>query len=205
MDNIILVGFGGHAKSVADTIERSNRFHIVGYTDRKPLENYQDYKWLGTDEVLKQYHGSGVNYAFICVGYLGHSDVRNKLYTMVKEIGFHLPVIVDPSAVVAGSAKIEEGTFIGKRAVINAGVSIGKMCIINSGAVIEHDCEIGAYAHISVASILCGGVSVGESTFVGANATVIQMRRIGKGCIIGAGSVIRSNVSDHETKWGINC
>ena len=27
MEDIILVGFGGHAKSVADTIEQSGQFH----------------------------------------------------------------------------------------------------------------------------------------------------------------------------------
>ncbi len=30
MEDIILVGFGGHAKSVADTIEQSGQFHIAG-------------------------------------------------------------------------------------------------------------------------------------------------------------------------------
>ena len=34
MEDIILVGFGGHAKSVADTIEQSGQFHIAAHTDR---------------------------------------------------------------------------------------------------------------------------------------------------------------------------
>lgn len=204
MDDIVLIGFGGHAKSIADTIERSGRFHIVGYTDIKPLENCQDYKWLGADDVLKRYYLAGVNHAVICLGYLGHGNVRNKLYETVKAIGFQLPVIIDPSAVIARNVSIGEGTVIGKRAIINSDASIGKMCIINSGAIVEHDCKIGSYSHVSVASTLCGGVSIGENSFIGANATVIQMRTIGNGCIIGAGSVVRKNVADHETKQGID-
>ncbi|WP_156032724.1 hypothetical protein [Selenomonas sp. FC4001] len=35
MEDIVLVGFGGHAKSVADCIEREGKYHIAGYTDVK--------------------------------------------------------------------------------------------------------------------------------------------------------------------------
>lgn len=33
MEDIILVGYGGHAKSVADCIERKNEYRIIGYTE----------------------------------------------------------------------------------------------------------------------------------------------------------------------------
>lgn len=33
MENILLVGYGGHAKSIADCIERQGIYKIAGYTD----------------------------------------------------------------------------------------------------------------------------------------------------------------------------
>lgn len=50
MEDIILVGFGGHGKSVADCIEREKRFRIAGYTDNK--EQLCGYPYLGTDQEL---------------------------------------------------------------------------------------------------------------------------------------------------------
>ena len=189
MEDIILVGFGGHAKSVADCIERKGEYHIVGYTDLQQQQS--SYPYLGTDDVLIDLFGKGIKYAVICIGYLGKGTVREKIYNRLKQIGFQLPVIVDPSAIVSQNAIIGEGTFIGKGAVINTEVSIGKMCIINTKALIEHECIIEDYAHVAVGGVLCGQVIIGKAAFIGANATVIQQQQIAERRIVPAGVVIR--------------
>ena len=38
MDKIILIGYGGHAESMADSIQQSHQFEIVGYTDSSPAK-----------------------------------------------------------------------------------------------------------------------------------------------------------------------
>ena len=189
MEDIILVGYGGHAKSVADSIEQAGKYRIIGYTDMECHESR--YEYLGPDDVLKKYYDEGCKNAFVCVGYLGKGHLRDKLYELLKDIGYELPIIIDSSSIVADDVTIGEGTFVGKRAVINANSNIGKMCIINTAAVIEHDNTIGDFAHISVGTVLCGQVVVDDFAFVGANATVIQGRHIGEGQIIPAGAVIR--------------
>lgn len=184
-----MIGYGGHAKSVADCIERDNHFHIVGYTELKPQES--KYKYLGTDDCLQSLYESGVRNAAICVGYLGKGSLREELYERVKNIGFQLPVIVDPSSVISDSVKIGEGTFIGKSAVINTEAVIGKMCIINTNALIEHECVVEDFSHIAVGAVLCGQVKVGKAAFIGANATVIQQMKIATSKIVPAGATIR--------------
>lgn len=196
MKEIILVGFGGHAKSVIDSIEKSREYEIIGYTDVEPNKEYKSYQYLGDDGVLQQYYDKGVHYAFIAVGYMGKGDLRAKLYEKVKKIGYVIPSIIDISAQLAADVRIDEGCFVGKRAVINANASVGKMGIINTGAIVEHDCSVGEFTHISVGSILCGNVKVGNSSFIGANATVIQGREIGNECIVAAGVVVRKNIKD---------
>lgn len=197
MEKILIIGNGGHAKSLMDIVERENIYEISGFVVNEAATDISgDYPVIGKDDDLNRLYQSGIENAAVGIGYLGKSGLREKIYAKLKEIGFNLPVICDPSAVVSKHAQIGEGSFIGKGAIVNAGVSIGKMCIINSGSVIEHDCKIADFSHISVAGVLCGGVTVGEASFVGANATVIQMKRIGQGCIIGAGTVVRKDVED---------
>lgn len=189
MEDIILVGFGGHGKSVADCIEREKRFRIAGYTDNR--EKTCAYRYLGTDQELLKYYEKGIKNAAVCVGYLGRGCIREKIFEKLKGIGYALPVVKDPSAVVSSSASIEEGTFIGKGVIVNAEASIGRMAIINSMALVEHDCVLGDFCHIAVAAVLCGQVSVGRAAFVGANATVIQGMKIEPHQIVPAGAVVR--------------
>lgn len=189
MEDIILIGYGGHAKSVADCIERKGDYRIIGYTDRN--EHNSKYQYLGEDSVLPEYREKGVKNVAICIGYLGKSDIREKIYNYVKSIGFKLPIISDSSAIISSTALIGEGTFIGKNAIINAESHIGKMTIINTCALVEHECYVGDYAHIAVGAVLCGQVKVGKSAFVGANATVIQCIEIPDRKIVPAGMVVR--------------
>lgn len=198
-EKIILLGCGGHAKSVVDVIEADGRFEIAGFVDNAYQEEfeYHGYKILGCDNDLQKLYELGIRYAYVGVGFLGQGRVRNKLYVHLKKIGYKLPVIADPSAVLAKDVKLGEGVFIGKQAVVNANTEIGKMAIINTAAVIEHDCIIGEFTHVAVASIVCGMVHIGVNSFIGANATIIQGISIGDGSIVGAGSVVVKNIEEN--------
>lgn len=203
MKDIILVGFGGHAKSVIDSIEKNKEYRIIGYTDTKYQGEYHGYQYLGYDEMLQEYYDKGVKFAFITVGYMGKNKLRDYLYKQLKIIGYCIPFIVDKTAILAEDVMIGEGTFVGKKCVINAASRVGKMCIINTGAVIEHENQIGDFTHISVNSTLCGNVFVDSHCFVGSNSTIIQNIRIGSGSITGAGSVVLRNILPGETVYGI--
>jgi sugar O-acyltransferase (sialic acid O-acetyltransferase NeuD family) len=189
MEDLVIVGFGGHAKSMADCIERKRKYNVVGYTDIK--EHHSKYKYLGTDNELQSIFDSGVRYAAVGIGYMGKGTIRNKVFELLKSIGYELPVITDPTSIISDSAIIGEGTFVGKAAIINAEASIGKMSIINTRALVEHECKIGEFTHVAVGAVLCGQVVVGDSVLVGANATVIQCRKIESNSIVPAGVTIR--------------
>lgn len=201
MDKIVLIGGGGHARSVADSIESCGQYQIVGYTDINQDASYLTY--LGTDEELHSLYKSGVQNAAICVGYLGKSTIRDRLYSLAKDIGFILPPIIDPSAIVSQRCEIGEGTFIGKDVCINSDTRIGKMCIINSHATVEHDTLIGDYSHVAVGAVLCGGVKIDTHVLIGANATVIQGITISANSIVGAGSTVLHDVPDSVTVYGV--
>ena len=187
-----MIGGGGHARSVLDTILSRGEYEVIGYTDPYPSDI--PLKYLGTDDVLEELFNQGVKSAAFGIGYLGKGCLRDKLNNKLKEIGFRLPVIIDNSAVIAQDAVFGEGTFVGKHAVINAGAIIGRLCIINTQAIIEHTNTIGDFSHVSVGAVLCGDVTVEDHCLVGANATVIQGTRVGQYSIIGAGAVVIDDV-----------
>ena len=207
MEDIILLGMGGHAHSVVDSIEQAGIYHIKGFLDTGEIKGtfYRDYPVLDTDNALKRYYDSGVKNAFVTVGFMGHGTVRERLFRQLKDIGYTLPNIIDNTATVSDYAKLGQGIFVGKKAVINAEAEIGDMCIVNTGAIIEHDCEVGEFSHISVGSVLCGDVHVGRASFVGANAVVIQGTRVGSHCIVAAGAVARKSTEDHCMVWDGRC
>ena len=198
MEKLILAGFGGHAESVADSVERAGRYRIIGYTDTEKRRT--KYPYLGTDTVLYDYRRKGIENVCVTVGYMGKGDLREHLYRQLKEWEFHFPVIVDPSAVVSASARIGEGTFVGKTAVVNAGAEVGKLCILNTKAVIEHDCVVGDFTHVAVSAVLCGGVHIGNRSFIGANATVIQGIYMPEEAFVPAGEIIRRNTEMMKCK-----
>lgn len=56
-DKIILLGCGGHAKSVIDAIEAAGKYQIAGMIDSiYPNDfEYRGYKVIGCDEQLQKY------------------------------------------------------------------------------------------------------------------------------------------------------
>jgi len=204
MESILLIGGGGHCKSVIDTIIKSGLYSIYGIIDLKDNigNTINNIKIIDSDDNLEKYFNEGVRNAFITVGSIGNPNLRIKLYDIGKKYGFNFPTIIDSSAIIAEDVLIEEGTFVGKGAIINTGCSIGKNCIINTGSIVEHECNLGNFVHISPGAVLCGGVNVGNLSHIGANSTVIQYKSIGESVIIGAASVITKNIKDSVKVYG---
>lgn len=207
MNKIVLLGAGGHALSVIDSIQSKGIYQIVGITDLDydVGEKILGYEIIGTDAVLESVFDNGVNYAFITVGSIGKTSLREKLFYILKNINFILPAIIDSSSNVGSDVLLGEGTYIGKHTVVNAKSIIGDMAIINTGALIEHGCCIDKFAHIGPGAVICGDVKIGASTHVGAGATVIQGVNIGDNCIIGAGSIVVCDVPSKVIAFGNPC
>lgn len=205
MEKIILIGAGGHAKSVIDSVEQAGEYQIIGFSERIKCENvnYRGYKCICTDDELEDLYKTGVKNAFITIGYMGNSNLREKLYYKLKSIGFNLPSIVDNRAVLATDVQIGKGCFIAKGTIINSQTCIRDLAIINTGAVIEHECYVGFNTHIAGNSTICGNVSVGNNVFLGAGSTVIQGVKIGDNTIVGAASTILHNIENNKKVFGI--
>lgn len=192
MKEILLIGGGGHCKSVIDVIENSGEFKVAGIIDKE--ENLKkinlNYEIIGTDLDLPALKRK-FDYALITIGHISDVKPRVRLFILLKELGFILPVIISPRAYISKHATLDEGTVIMHDSFINASAKIGKNCIINTKAVIEHDAAIGDNCHISTGAVINGGVIVGNNTFVGSNATTKEYIKIPENSFLKAGSVTK--------------
>lgn len=188
--NILLIGGGGHCKSVIDVIEQEDKYSIAGIVDKKELigTDVLGYKVIACDDDLPNLFQK-YKYAIVTIGQIKSNALRVKLFKRVEKIGYQLPVIISPLAYVSQHSSVEEGTVIMHNAFINANAKIGKNCIINTKALVEHDATIEDNCHLSTASVINGGVTVKENTFFGSNATSKESVQI-EG-FIKAGSVVR--------------
>ena len=192
MEDILLVGGGGHCKSLIDVIELENKFNIVGIIDKKELIGTKilNYEVIACDDELQEL-SKMIKYAVISVGQIKTADLRIKLFELTKLHGFLMPSIISPRAYVSKHASIGEGSVVFHDALINANARIGKNCIINSKALIEHDCLIGDNCHVSTGVIINGGVQIEDNCFIGSNGTTKEDVVIETNSFIKAGSVVK--------------
>ena len=192
--NVILVGGGGHCKSVIDVAESAG-YNILGILDRPEEIGKQvlDYKVIGTDEDIPQYVDKAE--FVITVGFIKNPATRIKLYNKVKEAGGKLATITASTAHVSKYATIGEGTVVMHNAFVNAGAQIGVNCIINTFCNIEHDAQIGDQCHISTGTMVNGDCKVGDRCFIGSQSALANGITIGDDIIVGAASFVRKTIS----------
>ncbi len=202
MEKIVLIGAGGHCKSILDSLLELKTYDVVGITDMKNNFEIMGVKVIGSDDILERLFNSGVRNAFISLGSIGDTSVRRSIYNNLKKIGFKLPTIIDKTAIVSKYAIIGEGVFIGKGAIVNSNAYIGNNAIINSGAIVEHDCRVEEFVHIAPGTTMSGAVYIGSNSHIGTGANIIQGISIGKNCVVGAGSVVVKNIEDNSKIYG---
>ena len=187
---LILVGGGGHCKSVIDVAERAG-YTILGVLDKPELvgTSVLDYKVIGTDDDMALYVDKAE--FVITVGQIKSSALRRKLAQMVKNAGGKLATIIAADAYVSKYATISEGTVVMHKAVVNAGAKLGANCIINTMANIEHDVQVGDFCHVSTGVMANGEVKIGDDVFIGSGSVIHQCVTIDVNSVIPAGSVIR--------------
>lgn len=192
--NLILVGGGGHCKSVIEVAESAG-YTILGIVDR-PEELGKlvlDYKVIGVDDDIPQYVEKAE--FVITVGFIKNPALRIKLYNKVKETGGKLATIVASTAHVSKYATLGEGTVVMHQAFVNAGAQIGNNVILNTFTNIEHDAVVGDQCHISTGTMVNGDCKIGQNVFVGSQSVLANGIEVGDNIIIGAGSVVRKSIS----------
>ena len=192
---IILVGGGGHCKSVLEAAESAG-YSILGVLDMPEDVGKEilSTKVIGTDDDIPTY----VNKAefVITVGFIKNPAIRIKLYNKIKEAGGKLATVIASTAYVSKYAEIGEGTVVLHQAFVNAGAKVGKNVILNTATNIEHDVVIGDHCHISTGTMVNGEAQIGDATFIGSQSVVNQCVKICGGVVVASGSVVHKDIKE---------
>lgn len=194
-DKIFLFGASGHAKVVADIVERESRYTIAFLVDdAESLAGAEvfGYRVIGGRNALlaRRAEVSG------CIVAIGANRPRADIASWLEKGGFAFVRSIHPSAVIARSASIDAGSVVMAGAVVNADAAVGRHCVVNTCASVDHDCSVGHGAHVSPGARLCGSVVIGAGALVGAGAVIVPGRRIGVGATVAAGAVVVGDVLD---------
>lgn len=191
--NLILIGGGGHCKSVIDVAESAG-YKILGILDR-PEEvgkKVLAYEVIGIDDDIPYYVDKAE--FVITVGFIKNPSLRIKLYNKVLEAGGKLATLVASTAYVSKYARIGQGTVVMHQAFVNAGAEIGENVIVNTFANIEHDAYIGNQCHISTGVMVNGDCKVSDNCFIGSQSVLSNGISICSDVVIGAGSFVRKSI-----------
>lgn len=193
---IVGIGAGGHAKVLIDIVRQTPGLELVGLLDADPDKFGTDvlgYPVLGGESFLADLK---VDAAFIGIGGVPSNRVRRRVFERVRAAGLPIVSLVHPTAVVAASARLGEGTMIMAGAIVNADAELGDGVIVNTRAVVEHDCRVGSFAHLCPGSILGGSAMVGEEAFIGLGAAIIQGVHVGGHTVVGGGAVVVADLPE---------
>ena len=200
-DRVVILGGGGHAKVVIDILEQAGGFDIAGFIspDARP-EEICGYRRLGSDAILEEILRTGVQSAFVAIG---DNQLRSERIAGLRRQGFTLVNAISPAATISRYATLCTGIAVMPGAVINAGSLIQDGAIVNTNASVDHDCVIGACAHLAPGATLAGWVHLGDGAFLGTGASVIPKISIGRWTTVGAGAVVVSDLPDHVVAMGV--
>lgn len=195
MKDLILIGGGGHCKSVLDAAESAG-YNILGVLDMPEEVGKQilSTRVIGTDDDIPAYVDKAE--FVITVGFIKNPAVRIGLYHKIKDAGGELATIVASTAYVSKYATIGEGTVVLHQAFVNAGAKVGCNVILNTATNIEHDAVIGDHCHISTGVMVNGECKVGNRSFIGSQSVLANCITVGDDIIVGAGSFVRKSISE---------
>ena len=192
MEDIVLIGGGGHCESCIDVIESEGKYRISGIIDRSERlhEKVLGYDIIGCDNDLGALVKEFQNFA-ITIGQIKSPKRRIDLFNFLKKSGVSLPSIISPRAYISKHAMIGEGTIIMHDVLVNSKVTIGDNCIINSKALLEHGVNVGHHCHISTGAIINGNAKIGSNSFVGSGSVCIEMVDLPSNSFVKATSLIK--------------
>lgn len=202
----VILGGGGHAAVVIDTLLASQQVCPYGILDPNPSRWGKDILGVpirGGDDRLPELIQEGVTCFVVGLGGVGNNEPRQRLFEMGLAASLVPFTVLHPTAVCSQWARAGEGSVCLAGAVVNARAILGRNVIVNTGAIVEHDCVVEDHAHLATGVKIAGNVRIGQGAHVGIGATIRQGLTIGDGAVVGAGAVVVKDVAPWSVVVGV--
>jgi sugar O-acyltransferase (sialic acid O-acetyltransferase NeuD family) len=185
---LLLVGCGGHARSVADIALDCGIAELLFVDERG-----RDDEAIAGFRVVRTWPAA-IGEGWAAFPALGAANGRRAAVAAIRARHLPLATLVSRRAYVGHAATIGGGTLVAHAAHVGPYARVGEATIINTAAVVDHESVIGDYAHVAVNAAIAGRCRVGRHAFVGAGAVLIDNVSIADDVTVGAGAVVVDNI-----------
>tara|TARA_Y100001954_G_C15777237_1_gene587712 strand:- start:545 stop:1180 length:636 start_codon:yes stop_codon:yes gene_type:complete len=196
MNNFILVGCGGHCRSVLELLHSKDLFHKVHSIININPSSFTDNEFIrgvpvlnGLDEL---YNYSPSTYSPILS--IGDNKIRSSVFFELKKRGYILPNLIHSNAYVSCTAVIGEGSLVFANSFLGDSATVGVSSILNTSSVVEHESIIHDFVHVAPGSVICGRSSIHSYCLIGANSTILPELSIAEDITIGASATVTKSL-----------
>jgi sugar O-acyltransferase (sialic acid O-acetyltransferase NeuD family) len=182
-----LFGYGGHAREVAQQINKSITFFVDDeYVNEftKPISEFDPEEYA------------------IMIAVADCEERRNIVSKLPKKTNYF--TFIHPTALIMDTnIKIGEGSFIGAYSILTTNILLGDHAILNRGNHIGHDSKIGDYFSAMPGSIVSGNVTIGDNVYMGTNSSVKEKIQICSDVKIGSNATVIKDITINGTYVGV--
>lgn len=198
---LAIYGSGGLGREIYEVAVRrnavsSNWDHIVFIDDFSDEGEYFGTKRMHFESILKHKD------EYECVIAVGEPSSREKLFQKLTAENIKLTCLIDPTAIVSPTAKINNGAVVCEFSTIHTWVELGCNTLIQPFCDIGHDIKVGKHTVLSPYCVPGGGTVFGERVYVGLHSAFKETLNIGDDAIVGMGSVVFRDVPAGATVVG---
>lgn len=195
--NLILIGAGGFAKSVIDSVDEK-KYNIYGFIDDIKGGSHLGYPIItnNLDLIVKK-----ENFCYFIA--IGDNKKRTFWYKELLKRNLEIINVIDRTSILSPNITYGRGLFVGKLAVINSDVRIGENVIINTKALLEHGVRVGHNSNISTNTVINGDVQIGENCFIGSSSVINGQLNVDNNAIVGSGTVVIRSIEKNMVVAGV--
>ena len=213
MRNLIIIGAGGFGAEAAWVVREINAAH----TEESPACGWNFVGFADSDESKRQtlharypVHGTigqaaevftGCEVWFFCA--VGNNDARQRLVAQAGSLGWKAAVLVHPSALIADTASVLAGSYVGPGSIVSNNAKVGRHVIVNMHVSVGHDVVVGDYCQLSPGSRISGFCRIEDLASLGSNAVLMPGTQVGRGALVGACSLAHGEVAAGTTVCGV--
>jgi sugar O-acyltransferase (sialic acid O-acetyltransferase NeuD family) len=200
---IVIVGAGGFAREM--------HCLLPGFL---PDEDYSFKGFLGQDQgtpadtdISKLILGDPASYQpqpnerFVLA--IGNMDARRRTVEALTSKGGEFLTLVHPTAIVAPTAKLAQGTIIYPLAAVSNNAQLQTCVKLNYYASVGHDTTLGKYCLLAPYATVNGFGVLEDQVYMSTHSTVAPQVRIGKESKISANSAAMKDVPSGSLVFGV--
>ncbi|OCL27624.1 hypothetical protein U472_03475 [Orenia metallireducens] len=202
MGEVIVIGAGGHARTIGNILKLMNNIKIINFIDcfKKDNEKIVNKDVIQVENIITYIQNQKIQDVVLA---LGDNKKREYYFKELNKRGYNFLNVIHPTAIIEDNVKLGNGVVIGAGVILGAEVIIKNNTIINNGVIVDHESIIGNNVHIAPGTKIAGRVIIGNNTFIGVGSSIIDNISIGKNVIAGAGSVIIKDIEDNAKVVGV--